>query len=225
MNHYVDGQENKDIPLTLSDNNSSEENNGIAQTVSENNGSQENNRNVEVNIGNINMVEKNSEKVQSLEINSSEKGMQERAKPIVVGDIIIPTAPDFSAVGSFKEWLHEGGHLHSPVEITSPRFDFSECGDIWSKLNVSGSSGQPSSVEVELETCTFPVFSIDGNFTNNGGSIFYFGSGDSAIENKPWDYPPFDPELLASLDKDLEQLFQEERHLLRQIDGDSNVLC
>ena len=45
----------------------------------------------------------------------------------------------------------------------------------------------------------------------------YFGLGDSAINNKQWDHPPFDLEILASLDKDLEQLSKEEQHLLRQI--------
>lgn len=199
MKHYVDRQENKDISLAAS------ENNGIAQSVSENNDSQENNQSVEANIGNINIVETSSEKDRSLEINSSKKRMQVRAKLNDLGGIIIPTAPDFSAAGSLKEWLHDGGDFHSPDETAIPRF-----GDSGSELNGFGSSSQPSSEEAELETYSFPVLSIDGKVTNEEEPSIYVGFGDSAVENKPWGHAPFDPELPASLDKDLEQLSQKE---------------
>lgn len=219
--HYVDGQENQDIPQTVLENNSSEENNPIAETVSENSGSQEKDHSVEAKIGNINMVEANSETDQFLEINSNKKRIQVRAMLNDFGDFILPTAP-VSAVGSLKDWLHDEGH--SPAETTIPRFGYSDFGDIWSNLTVSGSPDQLSSDEAELETYSFPVFSIVGEFANNGEPSNYLGPGDSALENKQWEHPPFDPELLASLDKDLEQLSQEEQHLLRQIEGDSNLL-
>ena len=68
------------------------------------------------------------------------------------------------------------------------------------------------------------LFRVFDKFSNNEPSI-YFGLRDFAIENKQWDHPPFDPELLTSLDKDIENLSQEEQHLLRQIQGDSNLRC
>ena len=76
-----------------------------------------------------------------------------------------------------------------------------------------------------LKFCTGESRHHDGTLANNGESSIYSDSGDSAIENKQWDHIPFEPELLASLEKDLEQLSREEQHLLKQIDGDSKTLC
>ena len=81
-----------------------------------------------------------------------------------------------------KDWLHDEGY--SPTETTIPRFDYSDFGDIWSNLTVFGSSDQLSSDEAELETYSFHVLSIVGEFANNGESSIYFGPGDSALENK-----------------------------------------
>jgi len=76
-----------------------------------------------------------------------------------------------------------------------------------------------------LKFCIGESRNHDGTLANNGESSIYSYSGNSAIENKQRVHLPFDLELLASLEKDLEQLSREEQHLLKQIDGDSKMLC
>jgi hypothetical protein len=65
-----------------------------------------------------------------------------------------------------------------------------------------------------------PDVSIDGKVTNKRESSVY--DSDSDIGDKQWDYLLFDPELLASLEKDLEQVCEEEQHVLQQINGHLN---
>lgn len=218
-------KENIGIAQTVSENNSGEENNGIAQTISENSGSQENSHSVEMNIGNTDMAEGNLEEVQSTESNSGKKRMHVRAKLNDLGGVIIPSTPEFSAVGSLKEWLTSGGNLYSPGVSTGLPFGYSEFGDKWSKINGAGNSGQPSSDGAKMETDYSPVLNNDDKLANDAESSVCSDSGVSAIENKQWDCPLFDPELLASFEKALEQLSEEEQYLLRQIDEDSSLLC
>lgn len=235
---------NSYIPQTASENNSSEENdaitqtvsenigialtvsenNGIAQTVSENSGSQENSQSVETNIGNTDMADGNLEEDQFTETNSGKKRMHVRAKLNDLGSITIPSIPEFSAIGSLKEWLTGGGHLYSPGVSTGLPFGYSEFGDKWSKTNGAGNSDQPSSDRVKMETDYSLVLNNDDKLANDGESSVCSDSGVSAIENKQWDYPLFDPELLASFEKALEQLSEEEQYLLTQMDEDSNLL-
>jgi len=204
-------EENNGFAQTVSENNSKEENNGIAQTISENSGSRENSHSVETNIGNTDMAEEYLEKDESTETSSGKRRMHVRAKLNDLGGIIIPSTPEFSAIGSLKEWLTGGGHLYSPGVSTGLSLGYSEIGDKWSKTNDSGNSGQPSNDEAKMERDDSPILNIDDKLANDGESSV--------------DYPLFDPELLASLEKALEQLYEEEQHLLRQIDEDSNLLC
>lgn len=222
--HYVDGQENQDIPQTVLENNSSEENNPIAETVSENSGSQENSQSVETHVGNTDMADGNLEEDQFTETISGKKRMHVRAKLNDLGSITIPSIPEFSAIGSLKEWLMGGGHLYSPGVSTGLPFGYSEFGDKWSKTNGAGNSDQPSSDRAKMETDYSPVLNNDDKLANDGESSVCSDSGVSAIENKQWDYPLFDPELLASFEKALEQLSEEEQYLLTQMDEDSNLL-
>lgn len=217
--------ENNGLVQTVSENNNREENNVIAQTISENNSSQENSSRVETSMGITDLAEANLEKHQPAEANSGKRKMHVRAKLNDVGGIIIPSTPEFSAVGSLKEWLMGGGHIYSPGVSTELSLGYFEFGDKSCKANDAGNSGQPSSDGAKMETDYCPVLNIDDKLANDGDSSVYSDSEVSAIENKNWDYPLFDPELLALFEKALQQLSEEEQHLLRQLDEDSNLPC
>lgn len=218
-------EDNDGITLTVSENNGSKENNGIAQTIAENSGNQENSRGVETSIGITNLAEANLEKDQPTETNSGERRMHVRAKLNDLGGITIPRTPEFSAVGSLREWLTGGGHIYSPGVSTELSLGYFEFGDKSCKANDAGNSGQPSGDGAKVETDYCPVFNIDDKLANDGDSSVYSDSGVFAIENRKWDYPLFDPELLALFEKALQQLSEEEQHLLRQFDEDSNLPC
>jgi hypothetical protein len=212
-------EENDGITLTVSENNSSEENNGVTQTVLEKNSWEENNG-IAQTISKNSGSQENLEKDQSTETNSGTRRMHVRAKLNDLGGIINPSTPEFSAVGSLKEWLTGGGHLYSPGVSTRLSFGYSEFG-----YSDAGNSGQPSSDGAKVETDYSPVLNIDDKLANDGESSVYSDSGVYGTENKQWDYPLFDPELVASFEKALEQLSEEEQHILRQMDEDSNLLC
>lgn len=197
----------------------------IAQTIAENSGNQENSRGVETSIGITDLAEANLEKDQPTETKSGERRMHVRAKLNDLGGITIPRTPEFSAVGSLREWLTGGGHIYSPGVSTELSLGYFEFGDKSCKANDAGSSGQPSGDGAKVETDYCPVFNIDDKLANDGDSSVYSDSGVFAIENKKWDYPLFDPELLALFEKALQQLSEEEQHLLRQFDEDSNLPC
>eukprot|EP00253_Pinus_taeda_P004000 PITA_04000 len=207
---------------TVSENSSREVNNDIVLTISKNSGCQENRQSVEItNIGNIDMAEENLENDPSKETHSVERTMQVRVKLNDPGGIVIPSTPDFSARVSLKEWLADGPHLYSPGISTGLSLVYSESGDKWSKVNDDGNSDQPSNDETKMETDDSFVLNVE----NAGESSVYFNSGVAGKENKQWEYSLFEPELLASFDKAIEQLSEEEQHLLRQIEEDSNLQC
>lgn len=218
-------KENNGLAKTVTQNNSREENNGISQTIAENSGNHENSRRVETSIGITGLAEANLEKDQPTETNSGERRMHVRAKLNDLGGITTPRTPEFSAVGSLKEWLTGGGHIYSPGVSTELSLGYFEFWDKSCKANDTGNSGQPSGDGAKVETDYCPVLNIDDKLANDGDSSVYSDSGVSAIENKKWDYPLFDPELLALFEKALQELSEEEQHLLRQLDEDSNLPC
>eukprot|EP01018_Ginkgo_biloba_P025361 Gb_07398 [translate_table: standard] len=196
-------------------------NNDTTEKVSEDNENQENNHIIQMAAINDDAVGGNLEENQSTDRRSIKKSLHVRAKSKDLGGINIPSTPDFSAVASLREWLFDGGHLYSPGVTTTPRFGYSGIWSQSSRPNDGDIACQAASNGHETETFSSPDFSSNKQ-TACGELDLYIGSSLYSVEKEHWDCPLFDPELLASLEKSLEELSEEEQHVLRQIDEHSN---
>ncbi|KAH9297836.1 hypothetical protein KI387_029518, partial [Taxus chinensis] len=199
----------------------SRKNNSVSEIVPENTGTQEDNHLIEANEGKVYLEERNSETIQSTEKNSRKRSLHERAKVNDLGGISIPSTPEFSAVGSLREWLNGGGHLYSPGVSITPSFGSYFHGNQRSTSNVTVNPVQFRIDEAEIEIHSPSALELDKQASINVDSGVYSDGRLPAIEKEYWDSPLFDPELLASFERDLEQLSEEEKCLLRQIDDGS----
>ncbi|XP_057812730.1 uncharacterized protein LOC131026776 isoform X2 [Cryptomeria japonica] len=203
----------------------SQENSSITEVVPENISRQENNHFVEATGRNIYSADINLEIDHSTKKNSSKRSLHERVKLNDIGGISITSTPNFPAVGSLRDWLNSGGHLYSPG-VTTTSFGNYIHGDQWSSTNTTGNSEQFRIGEVESEMHSFSALEMDKKATiiRDSSVSSCSSSSVSAIEKENRDTPLFDPELLASFEKALEQLSNEEKCVLRLIDDSSHFL-
>lgn len=204
-----------------------QEDSSIADVVPENIIGQGNNHFVEANERKIYLTDINLEKDQSTKENSSKRSLHERAKLNDIGGISISSTPSFSAVGSLRDWLSSGGHLYSPGLSTTPSFGSYIHGDQRSSTITAGNSEQFRLAEAEIEIHSFSARVMDQKTTIIEDPSVSSSSSNpsvSAIGKENWDTPLFDPELLASFEKALEQLSNEEKSVLRLIDDSSHFL-
>lgn len=204
----------------------SHENNSIAEVVPENISRQESNHFVEANERKICSADINLEKDQSTKQNSSKRSLNERVKINDIGGNSIPSTPNFPAVGNLRDWLNSGGLLYSPRVSTTPSFGSYIHGDQWSSTNTAGNSVQFQIAEAKIEVRSLSAHEMDKKVTiiRDSSVSSYSSPSVSAIEKENWDTPLFDPELLASFEKALEQLSNEEKCWLSVIEDSSHFL-
>ncbi|GLJ08524.1 hypothetical protein SUGI_0090450 [Cryptomeria japonica] len=179
---------------------------------------QENNHLVEANEGKLYLAEINLEKHQSTKQKSRKRNSHERVKFNDLGSISIPSTLNFSSVGSVKDWPNSGEHLY-PAGVSTTSSGSYIRGDQSSTPRTVGSSEQFWIDKAEIEIHSSPAHEMNRKamtIIDSGVSSYSTvccNCSLSAIVRENWEDSLFDPELIASFEKELKQVSDEQELL------------